>query len=166
MMDNEVSKIDKIRASSVYLFCSYPSAKQHNLSKSRFTKLIYLSDWFMAYNKEITITDIPWEFNHYGPYFDIEKILTQDGLFEIRSSNYIVGKINLYKLNRSSNSQEFKDSDIISDFEKKCIDKSIELTVDRSYADFIDYIYRTPPMINAKYKSKLNLVQVAKKYQK
>ena len=157
-------EIEKIKASSVYLFCSYPKEKLNNLSKSRFTKLIYLSDWFMVYNKRKTITDIPWKFDYYGPYFDIQGILTQDGLFKIQSSNYILGKINLYKLNFSSNYKELKDSSTICNFEKRCIDKSIELTEHLLYADFIDYIYRTPPMIDAKYKNALNLVQVAKKY--
>jgi len=59
-MNNLVDEIIK------YICLNYPY--KYKLSKARLTKMVYLIDWYYSKLNKHQMTNISWEFNHYGPY--------------------------------------------------------------------------------------------------
>lgn len=142
----------------VYLFWKYPNPNE--LSKARVVKMIYLADWRSAITKGKQITSINWIYNHYGPYVnDIADYVKKDDRFEIKSTTNYWGE---FKEVITLKPKEFTidlDKDTIS-----ILDFVIEGTSKLYWNDFIKLVYSTYPIkISVKY-TKLNLVELAKKY--
>ena len=65
-----------------YLCSHYPHREE--LSKARLTKMVYLADWKSALQRGSQLTEIKWQFNHYGPYVDdVVNSVRNDPEFEI-----------------------------------------------------------------------------------
>lgn len=139
-------------------FCqNYPYRDE--LSNSRLTKLVYLSDWFscLLYGKQLT--EIRWVFNHYGPYVDdIIDTARQDRLFVISNSQ------NFYGDNKLIISCDENYQPIISIKEKNIIDFVIEKTKSMYFNEFIDYVYSTYPISSQQRYLNLDLVSLAREY--
>ena len=139
-------------------FCqNYPYRDE--LSNSRLTKLVYLSDWFscLLYGKQLT--EIRWVFNHYGPYVDdIIDTARQDRLFVISNSQ------NFYGDNKLIISCDENYQPMISIKEKNIIDFVIEKTKSMYFYEFIDYVYSTYPISSQQRYLNLDLVSLAREY--
>lgn len=139
-------------------FCqNYPYRDE--LSNSRLTKLVYLSDWFscLLYGKQLT--EIRWVFNHYGPYVDdIIDTARQDRLFVISNSQ------NFYGDNKLIISCDENYQPMISIEEKNIIDFVIEKTKSMYFNEFIDYVYSTYPISSQQRYLNLDLVSLAREY--
>ena len=141
-----------------YIIRNYPYP--YELTKTRTTKLVYLSDWYMAMQYGRQITDISWFFDHYGPYVsDILDEADEDTLLRINktvsafgSTKYIVG---------AKYDKDALDYPSLSYEEQLIIDRVIEDTKQMSWNEFIDYVYSTYPIVNSNKYYTLDLVRLA-----
>jgi len=144
-----------------YILQEYPHKSE--LSASRVTKIIYLSDWKSSIDNEIQLTDSKWYFNHYGPYVeDFIDIAKNDSDIEIINEKTIFGgRKRLLKLSKS-----YKGKVQLDERDKSLVNFVINATKSKNYEDFIKLVYSTYPVItNDKY-SELDLVRLAEEYKK
>ena len=65
-----------------YVGGNYPYKDE--LSNARVTKMVYLADWRSAITRGEQLTDLEWEFSHYGPYVsDVKQVAETDPAFEV-----------------------------------------------------------------------------------
>ena len=143
-----------------YLVINYP--KPNDLSKGRLNKLVYLCDWKSSIDNYETISNIEWKFNHYGPYVDdIISEINKDDRFQIKV------EINQYGNEKHliilKNTKGFTSP---NEKEKKILDKIIDITFNLNWTDFINAVYSTYPITNSERGTYLNLVELAKNYNK
>lgn len=136
------------------------SSQPSKLTKTKVTKLVYLADWLSSvkYNKQLT--NIEWYFDHYGPYVsDVYLVSEKDSKVEIRAGLNAFGNPKetlVCKIQK----EEFK---IRLNFEEQQIlNKVLRKTDNMNWREFIDYVYRTEPIIKSKKYSELNLVLIAR----
>ena len=142
-----------------YFLKNYPHKSE--LSASRLTKMVYLSDWKSAIENEKQLTDALWHFHHYGPYIDdFLKLAFDDKDIEVEETiNMFGNKKQLIKLKES-----FQEEINLPDETKKILDFVISSTKQKNYEDFIKLVYSTYPVISSNRYSDFNLVQMAKNY--
>ncbi|WP_198336860.1 Panacea domain-containing protein [Psychrobacter celer] len=151
--------MNKLEAVMLYLCQNYPY--EHELSNSRLTKLVYLSDWFNCLINEKQISDIHWIFNHYGPYVDdVMKTAENSSCFEIEYQKNFYG--NFKTLVKCSS---YKDV-VLAQEEKLVLDFVINKTNKMYYNDFIDYVYSTYPVYSKHRYSSLDLANLANEFKK
>ncbi|MCR4511112.1 Panacea domain-containing protein [Pseudomonas sp. 32.2.56] len=141
-----------------YILKNYPFPD--DMSNSRITKLIYLSDWKSAIERGETVSGINWYFNHHGPYVDdIIDTLTKNECFEVITTQTIFGgKKKLARLKSPDETFE------VEEFTEKCLKFVVKKTKDRKYDDFIEFVYSTYPVVVTEKYNKLDLVELAKDY--
>jgi len=142
-----------------YLLKNYPHKSE--LSASRLTKMLYLSDWKSSIENSKQLTDAGWRFHHYGPYVDnFIKIAKDDNDFKVTSAKTIFGghkqQIEL--------SKEYNEDIGITESEKEILDFVIESTKRKNYEDFIKLVYSTYPVVSSSRYSNLDLVKMADEY--
>ncbi len=131
-----------------------------DLSKARFTKLVYLVDWKMSQRHGRTISNIEWLFNHYGPYVDdvinlardstdFDIIVTRNAYGSIKEQVYFSGDI--YNCNSLDN-DEFQ-----------VVESVVQETDPLYFNDFIHHVYSTYPVRNSNRYSVLDLPKMAQK---
>ncbi|UYA18562.1 DUF4065 domain-containing protein [Shewanella algae] len=131
-----------------------------DLSKARFTKLVYLADWKMSQRHGRTISNIEWLFNHYGPYVDdvvnlardssdFNVVITRNAYGSLKEQIEFVGDINNCKS--------------IDVNEIQIIDEVIKETDPLYFNDFIGHVYSTYPVKECNRYSVLDLPKMAKK---
>ena len=154
-MKNKVLNIIK------YFLKNYPHKSE--LSASRLTKMVYLSDWKNAIENEKQLTDAVWHFHHYGPYIDdFLKLALEDNDIEVEETvNMFGNKKQLIKLKES-----FQEEINLSNETKSILDFVINSTKQKNYEDFIKLVYSTYPVISSNRYSDFNLVEMAKNYKK
>ena len=142
-----------------YFLKNYPHKSE--LSASRLTKMVYLSDWKSAIENEKQLTDALWHFHHYGPYIDdFLKLAFDDKDIEVEETiNMFGNKKQLIKLKES-----FQEEINLPDETKKILDFVISSTKQKNYEDFIKLVYSTYPVISSNRYSDFNLVEMAKNY--
>ncbi len=152
-MKNKILNIMK------YFLKNYPHKSE--LSASRLTKMVYLSDWKSAIENEKQLTDALWHFHHYGPYIDdFLKLAFDDKDIEVEETiNMFGNKKQLIKLKES-----FQEEINLPDETKKILDFVISSTKQKNYEDFIKLVYSTYPVISSNRYSDFNLVEMAKNY--
>ncbi len=152
-MKNKILNIIK------YFLKNYPHKSE--LSASRLTKMVYLSDWKSAIENEKQLTDALWHFHHYGPYIDdFLKLAFDDKDIEVEETvNMFGNKKQLIKLKES-----FQEEINLPDETKKILDFVITSTKQKNYEDFIKLVYSTYPVISSNRYSDFNLVEMAKNY--
>lgn len=139
-----------------YLCSRYPDGEE--LSKARLTKMVYLADWKSALESGHQMTDIAWEFNHYGPYVD-DVVLSvrdvpglqlvaqrEDGKQAIRRDNVAQGWPSL------------------SEQDRHVLDHVIRVTAPKYWDEFIKLIYSTYPVLASPRYTHLDLVDLAARY--
>lgn len=140
----------------LYLKISYKA----DLSKARFTKLVYLADWKMSQRYGRTISHIEWLFNHYGPYVedvvnlardsaDFNVVVTRNAYGSIKEQVQFIGDI--YNCNSL-------DSDEI-----QVIEEVVRETDPLYFNDFINHVYSTYPVRESNRYSVLDLPKMAQK---
>ncbi len=151
--------MNKLREVIRYLLMN--SSEPSKLTKTKVTKLVYLTDWISSkkYNKQVT--GINWYFDHYGPYVsDVYFMAEKDSKIEIKSGlnafgnpkETLVCKIDVEKYTPKLNSKE-----------QRILDEVLEKTDDLNWREFIDLVYDTKPIKISKKYSNLDLVSIAKK---
>lgn len=149
--------MNKLEEVMLYLCQNYPY--EHELSNSRLTKLVYLSDWFNCLINGKQISEIYWVFNHYGPYVDdVMKMAEHSKYFEIDYQKNFYG--NFKTLIKCKESQ----SSFLSGEEISVLEFVIKKTNRMYYNDFIDYVYSTYPVYSKHRYSNLDLVSLANEF--
>ncbi|MCE2930269.1 MAG: SocA family protein [Vampirovibrionales bacterium] len=151
--------MDTLKDTIYYLIDKYPY--KNELSNARLTKLVYLSDWHQAINRQKQITSIDWYFDNYGPFvWDVENTVKENNdLMVYEEHKTIFGSPKkLFKIIDKSYKPE------LSEEQKNSLDHVIEKTKSLNFNDFIKLVYSTYPIMTSERYSKLNLVEKAKDY--
>lgn len=145
----------KIRDTLRYILKNYPYPS--DLSKTRITKLVYLSDWLMVQNYHRQITDIKWYFDHYGPYVsDVLDEADDDKEIRINETESAFGSVKYIVEPKRKKESLLHNS--LTDDEIIIIDKVINDTKELTWNDFISYVYSTPPINKSNKYKILNLL--------
>lgn len=141
---------------SLYLKISHKS----DLSKARFTKLVYLSDWKMSQRYGRTISNIKWLFNHYGPYVDDVVKLARDSTdFNLITTRNAYGSV---KEKIEFTGIGFTNG-VLDSQELEVIDEVVRETDPLYFNDFINLVYDTYPVRESSKYSILDLPKLAQK---
>lgn len=149
----------ELKAMMAYIIENYPTPS--DLSNSRLTKLVFLSDWKQCLKTGKYHSGISWYFDHYGPYVDdIINLAKGDPHFSVSSTkNDFGGSKNIISLSEPNRIRI-----MISESLKESIDFVVTLTKDKKYDEFINFVYSTYPIVTAKKYSPINLKIKADEY--
>lgn len=152
-MENVIMSVIK------YILSAYPYKDE--LSASRLTKMLYLTDWKAALEYDSQLTNTVWHFNHYGPYVDdFVKMAKDDAdINVINTTTMFGGHKQLFEL-----SSEFKGGVTLTPQLTEIVDFVINATKDKNYEEFIKLVYSTYPVISSSKYSNLDLVKKAREY--
>jgi hypothetical protein len=141
-----------------YLCEHYPHKQE--LSKARLAKLIYLADWKSAIERGEQMTNIVWVYNYHGPYVeDVAQEAEVNPAFKVRSTYNPYGNPkDLIELARPQGYPSLTEDD------KRIIDSVIASTAEKNWNEFIRLVYSTYPIITQNRFSKLDLVELARRY--
>lgn len=145
-----------------YLLDAYPNKAE--LSNARVTKMIYLADWHSAIMRNKQVTNISWFFNNFGPFVSdiLQEIEAHPNLFSItHTSTYLGNQKTLFGIN--------KETSFIPNLEKEeidILDKVISVTKEKTWDQFITFVYSTFPIANSDRYKFLDLVKMAEEYKK
>jgi len=153
--------MDKFVSVVKYLLENYP--KTEDLSASRLTKLVYLSDWKSALESDCQLTSTEWYFDHFGPYVDtLKKLSDKDvGIESYETYNAFGNKKTCFRLNDVNTK---KDLELLTPSDVKIIDFVIKKTHSKNYNDFIKLVYSTYPVANSERYDTLDLPLLASRY--
>lgn len=141
-----------------FILNNYPYAD--DLSKTRITKIVYLSDWYNAQQNGSQITPIQWYFDHYGPYVtDVIDAAETDEEIEISSTYSMFGSPKLLITTKDKTKKLLVNN--LSDSEKQAINNVITETKHLNFNEFIDYVYSTFPITTSGKYNYLNLTDLA-----
>ena len=142
-----------------YILSAYPYKDE--LSASRLTKMLYLTDWKNAIEHDAQLSQTVWHFNHYGPYVDdfVDMARKDKDINVVNTKTMFGGNKQLFKLS-DKNSGKID----LSDELKVIVDFVINATKDKNYDDFIKLVYSTYPVISSSKYSNLDLVSKAREY--
>ncbi len=131
-----------------------------DLSKARFTKLVYLVDWKMSQKYGRTISNIEWLFNHYGPYVDdIVDLARHSTDFNVVTTKNAYGSIKeLVQFSGDIRSCNSLDSD-----ETLVIEEVVKATDHLYFNEFLDLVYSTYPVRESNRYSVFDLPKMAMK---
>lgn len=143
-----------------YILLTYPNPLE--LSKPRLVKLIYLIDWRYTIENNEQYTNINWIYNHYGPYVN--------DVIELMKKNSTIFHVESYKNSYEGVTDKFtlldKSPVNIDNNVKKIADRFIKFTYSLKWSDFINLVYSSYPIKNNLKYSSLNLVELAKSFNK
>ncbi len=142
-----------------YFVQNYPYSD--DLTKTRLTKMVYLTDWFSAQQNKRTVTDIVWFFDHYGPYVtDVIDCASRDKELKVKSSSTVYGTPKT--LIATKHPEASIDIPSLNDDDERLMQKVIDETKNFSWTKFIDYVYSTWPFVTQQRYSELDLVKLAR----
>lgn len=144
-----------------YVLLRYPYPD--DLSNSRLTKLIFLIDWKFCLVDGRKASGIEWYFDHYGPYVeDVIELARFDSDFQVLSVRGRSGSVkNIIGL-----SKDFCDVVRLDEVSESCVKFIIDLTADKSYDEFIEFVYSLYPVVTCPRYSDIDLVKKAREYKK
>ncbi|EGQ8122384.1 SocA family protein [Vibrio cholerae] len=142
-----------------YILQAYPYKDE--LSASRLTKMLYLTDWKAALELDTQLTNTVWHFHHYGPYVDdFVKMAKQDSDIKVTSTTTVFGgSKQLFELSGEGTQPITLEPQL-----KEIVDFVINATKDKNYEEFIKLVYSTYPVLSSNKYSDLDLVQKAREY--
>jgi Protein of unknown function (DUF4065) len=147
-----------VRDIAGYLCRNYPYQEQ--LSKARLTKMIYLADWKSAIDRSTQISDVRWEFSHFGPYVPlVVEQLREDEDFWVRGSSTIFGHPKEVVSYHGPD-----DFPTLSAEDRRILDFVIASVAPKSWDGFIKLVYSTYPVVSQPRYSELDLVRLAEEY--
>ncbi|MBJ6915170.1 SocA family protein [Vibrio cholerae] len=150
--------MNKLREIVRFLVSHYPHKKE--LSKARLTKMVYIADWKCALTYGYQLTDIRWQFNHYGPYVD-EVIDTayEDPEIDVVSTTNMYGHPKVL-----INSRLHRNNFMLSQGEINILLHVIDETANMYWDEFIKYVYSSYPIASQNRYSELDLPKLAQQY--
>jgi antitoxin SocA-like protein len=146
-----------------YLCDRYPYAKE--LSNARLTKMVYLADWKSAIERGEQLTNLSWEFSHYGPYVpDVIRLARSEEDFEVERGETIYGgEKELVRHKAKSGTAAGYPS--LEPGDKDLLDFVVRSVEDKSFTEFVKLVYSTYPIVTQERYSKLDLASLAKQYE-
>lgn len=143
-----------------YLVDKYPN-KEH-LANARITKMVYLADWYSVNVFGKQVSEISWYFDNYGPFVtDVIKMAQENTkVFSVTEENNYFGATKRVIKNISTYSP------ILSESEIKSLDKVIEITKNKTWDQFITFVYSTYPIVVSDRYTNLDLMALSVEYQK
>lgn len=141
-----------------YLVDKYPYPD--DLTRLRVTKLIYLIDWKAVQKTGQQLTNITWSLGQYGPTTEtiIETVDKDPGLTFLETVSNFGTKKYLLKTTIPDEQLSYN----LSCENRHLIDTVINETKDLFWNNFMNHVYQTPPVIQAKSYGVLNLENFAK----
>lgn len=142
-----------------FIIRSYPSPE--HLTKTRATKLVYLSDWKHCIVHDSQITNIEWSFDNFGPFaWDVTKSVEQNpAIFTIQQEYTFFGNPkSVWGL------KEIDYRPKLSEQEIETVGFVLRATKKLNMEEFLKVIYSTFPIVSSERGDKLDLVECAKKY--
>ena len=131
-----------------------------DLSKARFTKLVYLADWKMSQKHGRSISNIEWLFNHYGPYVDDVVNLARDSVdFNVIVTRNAYGSLK----EKIQFDGEISNCNSLEDDEISVVEEVVRETDSLYFNDFIGHVYSTYPVKESSRYSVLDLPKMAQK---
>jgi hypothetical protein len=147
-----------LRDTVAYICKHYPH--KNELSNARVTKMVYLADWRSAITRGKQLTNIPWVFNHHGPFvYDVLDAVRDDPAFEVVSTRNMYGAPK--DLLRAANDVSYPS---LEEDEKDVLDFVVETSAEKNWDDFMRLVYSTYPIVARERYTKLDLVELAKEY--
>lgn len=142
-----------------YICAKY--AHPNELSNARLTKTIYLADWRSAILRGKQITEVEWEFSHYGPFVhDVMNVARSDPAFEVVQTTNAYGSDSaLIKLSEWGGLYSS-----LTDEDKRILDDVMEITQPKYWSDFMRLVYSTYPILTQPRYSTLDLPTLAQEY--
>lgn len=151
--------MSRLRDAMAYVCVHYKHPEE--LSNARLTKTLYLADWRAALTLGRQITEVEWEFNHYGPFVhDVMYVARNDDAFEVVSMTNAYGSDK--ELIQIARPDVFLPE--LSEEDKGIIDEVMEVTTSKYWKDFIRLVYSTYPILTQSRYSTLDLVRLAEEY--
>jgi hypothetical protein len=150
--------LSKLRDAIAYICMNLHSDRA--LSKARLTKLLYLADWKSAVDHGEPISDIEWEFNHFGPYVhDVIDTVQADPHFRVEHKKTTSGDaVDIVRCVGSPSVDQLDEGD------RSALDFAIAKARDLPYPEFKRMVYGTFPIISQPRYSKLRLADLARRY--
>ncbi|KAA3618257.1 MAG: DUF4065 domain-containing protein [Calditrichaeota bacterium] len=144
-----------------FTYINYPNKQE--LSKARFTKLIYLIDWENAVEYGHQMTNINWLFNHYGPYVEdvVQEVSIDPFLKIVKEENYYGFTKELITFDKTADLKKIS-IDSLSENDKEIIIDVIETTSPFYWNNFINHVYSTLPVKNQVRYNHLDIIGNAK----
>lgn len=140
----------------VYFCIKYPLP--HELSKARLTKMVYLADWESCLRSGKQLTDIRWYFHNFGPYVDdvLNAAERSEFLEVVRTENFYGDAKQIIRARPNAHAPH-SDRDVQS-----ILDDVMQKTKRLYWADFIRYVYATPPIAQSTRYTELDLQRFAR----
>jgi len=147
---------DQLTDIVAYICAAYPQKSE--LSSARLTKLVYLADWQSARLGQGQLTQIDWVFNHYGPWVpDVMEAAQGDSrLRVVQDTNYYGSP-----RKRVEPQEHFATPPALDQRTRILLDKVIAETRHMYFGEFIEHVYKTPPVVRSPRGSHLDLVAIA-----
>lgn len=138
-----------------YLCQQYPHKAE--LSKARLTKMVYLADWEYARQWRRQITDITWQFDHFGPYVsDVVQAAESDVYLRLEQTTNMYGSPKTLIQYVGPPMLPQMPADV-----KQILDDVIAETAPLTFRPFIQHVYGTYPIRTADRYTALDLVHAA-----
>jgi hypothetical protein len=152
----------KLRDVVAYLCDRYPYLKE--LSNARLTKMVYLADWKSAIEREEQLTDLSWEFSHYGPYVpDVIRLAHSEEDFKVERGETIYGDQKALVRHEAEVGMAAAYPSLEPE-DKALLDFVISSVEDKSFSEFVKLVYSTYPIVTQERYSKLDLANLAREY--
>lgn len=153
---------------AAYLCLKYPHPQE--LSKTRITKLVYLSDWEHCLRNGKQITKIKWFFDHFGPYVTdvVDAATRRSDIFDVTTTRNFYGKEKLVVSippDKVNCALELVDCDLNKEI-NSTIDRVIDDTKSMNWDRFIAHVYSTKPIAEADRYAHLDLAAIAGRAQR
>lgn len=153
----------ELRDVAAYLCDKYPHPKE--LSNARLTKMVYLADWKSAIERGVQLTDLSWEFSHYGPYVpDVIRLARSEEDFEVEQGKTVYGEQKQLVRHDAAPGTLTADYPSLEREDKDLLDFVIRSVQDKSFTEFVKLVYSTYPVVTRERYSMLNLVDLATEY--
>jgi hypothetical protein len=148
-----------LRDAMAFLVRNYPY--KNELSNARLTKMIYLADWRAAITRGRQITDLRWEFNHYGPYLhDVIDEARANPEFHVNTGHTVYGsRKQVIALVDGAPPTD------LEHWEEEALKHVIGETSSLTWSEFIGLVYSTYPIVSQDRYNTLDLVELARGYQ-
>ena len=141
--------------------------RKDHFSRSRVTKLVYLTDWYYALKSDECkpLTTIPWYFDEYGPYVDLTDMLASN--YRVVPPEYEYARKRTFVPVGGWNEEDVQQRmDLLDRIVIGVCNNIIDETHSMSYLTFLNYIYATLPVVRSRRYTKLNLEYFAKEEKK
>jgi hypothetical protein len=153
----------ELRDVVAYLCDRYPHPRE--LSNTRLTKMVYLADWKSAIERGKQLTNLSWEFSHYGPYVpDVIRLARSEDDFKVEQGETIYGDQKEMVRHEAAPSTQEASYPSLEPEDKNLLDFVIRSVEDKSFTEFVKLVYSTYPIVTQERYSKLDLVNLASEY--